>query len=109
MKHFYVEQDECDRDSLESAKISYTYLHNLTVLTSLGEDDRPRVAYIPTRRSCEIIPGRAKAFHAKAQSSIRRKENKAVVLCDPLRLCVRLFIFSPLRTVRTYAPPACAA
>jgi sugar phosphate isomerase/epimerase len=31
MKHFYVEQDECDRDSLESAKISYTYLHNLTV------------------------------------------------------------------------------
>ena len=31
MKHYYVEQDECDRDSLESAKISYTYLHNLTV------------------------------------------------------------------------------
>jgi sugar phosphate isomerase/epimerase len=31
MEHFYVEQDECDRDSLESAKISYTYLHNLTV------------------------------------------------------------------------------
>jgi sugar phosphate isomerase/epimerase len=31
MKHFYVEQDECDRDSLESAKMSYTYLHNLTV------------------------------------------------------------------------------
>jgi len=31
LKHFYVEQDECDRDSLESAKISYTYLHNLTV------------------------------------------------------------------------------
>jgi len=31
MKHFYVEQDECDRDSLESAKISYTYLHNLSV------------------------------------------------------------------------------
>jgi hypothetical protein len=31
MKHFCVEQDECDGDSLESAKISYTYLHNLTV------------------------------------------------------------------------------
>jgi sugar phosphate isomerase/epimerase len=31
MKHFYVEQDECDRDTLESTKISYTYLHNLTV------------------------------------------------------------------------------
>ena len=31
VKHFYVEQDECDRDSLESAKISYTYLHNLSV------------------------------------------------------------------------------
>jgi sugar phosphate isomerase/epimerase len=31
MKRFYVEQDECDRDSLESAKMSYTYLHNLTV------------------------------------------------------------------------------
>ena len=31
MKHFYVEQDECDRDSLESAKISYTYLHSLSV------------------------------------------------------------------------------
>jgi sugar phosphate isomerase/epimerase len=31
LKHFYVEQDECDRDSLESAKISYTFLHNLSV------------------------------------------------------------------------------
>ena len=31
LKHFYVEQDECDRDSLESARISYTYLHNLVV------------------------------------------------------------------------------
>jgi len=31
LKHFYVEQDECDRDSLESAKVSYTYLHNLSV------------------------------------------------------------------------------
>jgi sugar phosphate isomerase/epimerase len=31
MKHFYVEQDECDRDSLESAKISYNYLHNQSV------------------------------------------------------------------------------
>jgi len=30
LKHFYVEQDECDRDSLESAKMSYDYLHNLT-------------------------------------------------------------------------------
>ena len=31
LKHFYVEQDECDRDSLESARMSYAYLHNLTV------------------------------------------------------------------------------
>jgi len=31
LKHFYVEQDQCDRDSLESAKMSYDYLHNLTV------------------------------------------------------------------------------
>jgi sugar phosphate isomerase/epimerase len=31
LEHFYVEQDECDRDSLESARISYTYLHNLSV------------------------------------------------------------------------------
>ncbi len=31
LKHFYVEQDECDRDSLESVRISYEYLHNLTV------------------------------------------------------------------------------
>ncbi len=31
MKHSYVEQDECDRDSLESAKISYTCVRNLTV------------------------------------------------------------------------------
>jgi len=31
LKHFYVEQDECDRDSLESAKMSYEYLHKLTV------------------------------------------------------------------------------
>ena len=31
LKHFYVEQDEWDRDSFESAKISYTYLANLTV------------------------------------------------------------------------------
>jgi sugar phosphate isomerase/epimerase len=31
LKHFYVEQDEVDRDSMESAKMSYDYLHNLTV------------------------------------------------------------------------------
>ena len=31
LQHYYVEQDECDRDSLESARISYEYLHNLTV------------------------------------------------------------------------------
>jgi sugar phosphate isomerase/epimerase len=31
LRHFYVEQDECDRDSLESAQISYTYLHNLSL------------------------------------------------------------------------------
>jgi len=31
LRHFYVEQDECDRDSLESARISYNYLHNLNL------------------------------------------------------------------------------
>jgi sugar phosphate isomerase/epimerase len=31
MLHYYVEQDECDRDSLESARMSYAYLHKLTV------------------------------------------------------------------------------
>ncbi len=31
LRHYYVEQDECDRDSLVSAKMSYDYLHKLTV------------------------------------------------------------------------------
>lgn len=31
LKHYYVEQDQCDRDSLESARISYEYLHKLVV------------------------------------------------------------------------------
>ena len=31
LQHYYVEQDECDRDTLESARISYEYLHKLTV------------------------------------------------------------------------------
>ena len=31
LQHYYVEQDECDRDSLVSAKMSYDYLHKLTV------------------------------------------------------------------------------
>jgi len=31
LKHYYVEQDQWDRDSLESARISYQYLHQLTV------------------------------------------------------------------------------
>ena len=31
LKHYYVEQDQCDRDSLESAKMSYEYLHQLAV------------------------------------------------------------------------------
>lgn len=31
LKHYYVKQDQCDRDSLESAKISYQYLHRLAV------------------------------------------------------------------------------
>jgi sugar phosphate isomerase/epimerase len=30
LKHYYVEQDQCDRDSVESARISYQYLHQLT-------------------------------------------------------------------------------
>jgi sugar phosphate isomerase/epimerase len=31
MKHFYVEQDFCEVPPLESVKISYEYLHKLTV------------------------------------------------------------------------------
>jgi sugar phosphate isomerase/epimerase len=31
MKHFFVEQDYCEVPPLESVKISYQYLHNLTV------------------------------------------------------------------------------
>jgi len=31
LRHYYVEQDECERDSFESARISYEYLHKLTV------------------------------------------------------------------------------
>jgi len=31
MKHFYVEQDECEIPPLESIKVSYEYLHNLQV------------------------------------------------------------------------------
>jgi sugar phosphate isomerase/epimerase len=31
MKHFFVEQDYCEIPALESIKISYEYLHNLTV------------------------------------------------------------------------------
>jgi hypothetical protein len=53
---------------------------------SPSADGRNSVAH--GGRSCEIIPGRAKAFHAKAQSRRRRKENKAVVLCESLRLGV---------------------
>lgn len=31
LKHYYVEQDECDGDSLQSARISYDYLYKLKV------------------------------------------------------------------------------
>lgn len=31
LKHYYVEQDTCDGDSIESARISFEYLHHLTV------------------------------------------------------------------------------
>ena len=31
LRHYYVEQDVCERDSLVSAKMSYDYLHKLTV------------------------------------------------------------------------------
>lgn len=31
LKHYFVEQDKCDRPPLESARISYDYLHKLTV------------------------------------------------------------------------------
>ncbi|HLY63018.1 MAG TPA: sugar phosphate isomerase/epimerase [Terriglobia bacterium] len=31
LKHYFVEQDKCDGPPIESARISYEYLHNLTV------------------------------------------------------------------------------
>lgn len=31
LKHYYVEQDQCDRDSMERAKISYDYLNKLVI------------------------------------------------------------------------------
>jgi sugar phosphate isomerase/epimerase len=31
LKHYFVEQDKCERPTLESAKISYEYLHHLQV------------------------------------------------------------------------------
>jgi len=31
MKHFFVEQDFCEIPPLESIKVSYEYLHKLTV------------------------------------------------------------------------------
>jgi sugar phosphate isomerase/epimerase len=31
VKHYFVEQDRCDRPPLESAKISFDYLKNLQV------------------------------------------------------------------------------
>jgi hypothetical protein len=45
-------------------------------------------------RSGEIIGRTGKAFHAKAQSCSRRRENKPVVVCESLRLGARLFIIS---------------
>jgi sugar phosphate isomerase/epimerase len=31
MKHYFIEQDLCERPPLESVKMSYDYLHQLTV------------------------------------------------------------------------------
>jgi hypothetical protein len=39
-------------------------------------------------RTCEEIPQRSKALRAEAQRRGERKENKAVVLSESLRLCV---------------------
>jgi hypothetical protein len=49
-------------------------------------DGRHRVA--PGDTSFDIIPGRAKAFHAKAQSRGAHKEDKAIVRCG---LCALAF------------------
>jgi hypothetical protein len=42
---------------------------------------------------CETIPGKAKAFHAKAQRSRGAKKTKQLFFAvfAPWRLCVRLF------------------
>jgi hypothetical protein len=37
---------------------------------------------------CELIPEKAKAFRAKAQSRREHNENKAVIYVESLRLCV---------------------
>jgi hypothetical protein len=39
-------------------------------------------------RSRELIPAKAKAFRAEAQSRREHKENKAVIYFKSLRLCV---------------------
>jgi hypothetical protein len=73
--------------------------------------DVPRVPYIPTKRSCEKIPGWAKAFHPArrdkvAESAKKTKQLFFASLCALVPLCgMRLFIFSQLQTVGTYAPP----
>jgi len=57
---------------------------------------------VPPWRSCELIPAKAKAFRAEAQSRREHKENKAAIYSEPLRLCVsarvQLFFHSFLRS-----------
>ena len=52
---------------------------------------------VPPWRSCELIPAKAKAFRAEAQSRREHKENKAVIYFESLRLRASSIIFSQLR------------
>jgi hypothetical protein len=71
--------------------------------------DIPRGAYIPTKRSCELIPAKAKAFRAEAQRRREHKENKAVIYFESPRLCVsarvQLFFHSFKPSGRMRHPP----
>ena len=51
----------------------------------------------PGQRRCELIPAKAKAFRAEAQSRREHKENKAVTYFESLRLCASSIIFSRLQ------------
>ena len=66
--------------------------------TRVADSRHSREGGNPPARSFKKIPGRAKAFHAKAQSRRGRKKQAGCRLrvFAPWHLCVRLFIVSQL-------------